>query len=64
MTFEQATEIATARHNERTAAFWQFWTVGGQEPKDEDFGFHHGWFSIDGFSIGAHDYAPGPTYND
>jgi hypothetical protein len=63
MTRNQAIEIAIARHNDRCHAFWQFWMDRGQEPKDEDFGFHHGWFQVGGFNIGGHEYAPGPTYN-
>ncbi len=63
MTRTQAIETAAARHDDRCRAFWNFWTNGGTEPQDEDFGFHHGWFQISGFSIGSHEYAPGPTYN-
>jgi hypothetical protein len=58
-----AVEIAKSRHADRCRAWWHFWTHGGREPNDLDFGFHHGWFDIAGHSIGAHEYAPGPTYN-
>jgi hypothetical protein len=63
MTHAERVEIAKARHADRCKAFWGFWTNGGQEPNDADFGFHHGWYQIDGENIGSHDYAPGPTYN-
>jgi len=63
MNRSDAIKIATDNHNARCRAWWNFWTHGGKEPNDMDFGFRHGWTDIGGFSIGAHDYAPGPTYN-
>jgi hypothetical protein len=60
---QQAIEIAVARHNERCRAWWLFWTQGGIEPNDLDYGFHHGWFDLEGHGIGPHEYAPGPTYD-
>jgi hypothetical protein len=63
MTRSEAIEIAKDQHNKRCRAWHYFWMHGGKEPNDLDFGFHHGWTDIAGHSIGAHEYAPGPTYN-
>ncbi len=64
MTHSKAVQIAIELHNARCNAFWSFWLNGGIEPKDEDFAFKHGWYEIEGHRIGAHDYAPGPTYSE
>lgn len=63
MTRQQAIEVAKTKFAARCAALWKFWTEGGREPNDTDFDFHHGWFSVGEYQIGAHEYAPGPTYS-
>jgi hypothetical protein len=63
MTRNQVIEMARAFHDARCRAWHRFWMNGGVEPDDHDWGFHHGWFSMAGHNIGAHEYAPGPTYN-
>jgi hypothetical protein len=63
MTREFAINLAIAQHKDRCKAWHKYWMNGGQEPRDENWGFHHGWFQIADYSIGAHEYAPGPTYN-
>ena len=63
MTRNEAIAIAKTRHAEVCRAEWAFWTNGGTEPNRRDYGFHHGWFQIEGYSIGSDEYAPGPTYD-
>jgi hypothetical protein len=63
MTHDQAVAIATERFNARCRALMSFWLNGGTEPNDSDYGYDHGWIRVGEHGIGAHDYAPGPTYN-
>jgi hypothetical protein len=64
MSREEAIEVAKRRHRARCAALRSAWMIDPRlEPRDEDYGYRHGWFNIYGHSIGAHEYAPGPTYD-
>lgn len=63
MTHDQAVQMAIAKFAEVCKAEMTFWMHGGKEPDRRDYGFVHGWFQIEGHSIGAHEYALGPYYN-
>lgn len=63
MTHEHAVAFAIAFFEARNRAFWKFWTGNGPEPRDEDYGYCQGWFQVGEHRIGAHEYAPGPTYS-
>jgi hypothetical protein len=61
---EQAVAMAKAYFKAVCRAEMDYWMDRSKiEPKREDYGFKHGWFQWNGHSIGAHEYAPGPTYN-
>ena len=56
--------IAAYRFTMLDRAAWDFWMGRGPEPKESDYGFRHGWISIDGQSYSRPSVlGPQLTYN-
>ena len=53
MTRAEATQVAIARFHEMNRALFAFWSGKGPEVDEASFGYRHGWFNIEGHSIGA-----------